>query len=860
MDTSGVIQKLLREISTHRKELKRVEEAFKRYQSIFDNIPVGIYRSTPSGEIIKANAAMAKIFGYESSEELMKAGSYALYVEPEERDRLKKQAEGKDINEFELQMKRKDGKLIWIRGTERVVKDEKGNVLYYDGFLEDITYQKEAEEKARELEMLFKDLAEKSLVGVYLIQDGVFKYVNPKLAEIFGYTPEELIDKKGPIDLTFPEDRDAVRKNINKRISGQVKSLHYVFRGLRKDGSVIYLSVYGSRTIYEGKPAVIGTLIDITEEREREERLRESEEKYRLLFEYAGDAAFAYNKELKLTDINRAACETIGKKKEELIGKDIFELGFLHPEDEEKARRVISRIFNGEKVVREKLRFKRKDGSYAIAEVTLTAIFRNGELFTIITVVRDITAQEEALRKLEESEELHRAIVENTHDGIYIYRENKFLFVNRRLAEITGYSETELAKIDIFNLVHPEDRERLKEYARKRMERKPVPSTYEAKIITKSGEIKILEFAVTDIKFRGKYAAIGSVRDVTERRKLIDELEEKERIFNAITDAAYDAIIMLDHEGNVVYWSKAAERIFGYSQREILGRPVHKFVVSERFQNVAIDGFEKFRKTGEGPLIGKVSEVVGRRKDGAEFPVELSLSVLRIKDKFYTIGILRDISERKKAHEKLQASLREKDVLLRELHHRVKNNLQIITSLLRLQSRYVQDPHVLNVLKDSQSRIKSIALLHEKFYRSEDLANVKFGDYIRNLINDLYRNYGVDKSRINLKLDLENVFLPIDKAIPASLVINELVSNSLKYAFPEGKEGTIEVKFKSKGKEVEIVIKDNGIGFGKDVEFDSPSTFGFRLVRMLVKDQLKGAITLNKKNGTEFRISFRRES
>lgn len=730
MDTGGIIQKLMREISTHRKELKRVEEAFKRYQSIFDNIPVGVYRSTPDGRIIKANKAMARIFGYDSPEELMAAGSYALYPDPGVRDEVKEEARKKDINEFELRMKRKDGKLIWIRGTERVVKDEKGEVLFYDGFLEDITEQKMAEEEARQLERLFKDLTEKSLVGIYLIQDGVFKYVNPRLAEIFGYSVEEIVDKLGPSDLTYPEDRHIVKENIRKRIEGKVKSIHYVFRGLRKDGKFIWVKAYGSLTIYEGRPAIIGTLVDITEETERDKKLRESEE-------------------------------------------------------------------------------------------------------------------------------LYRAIVENSHDGIYIYRGNKFLFVNKKIKEITEYAEDELYKMNIFDLIHPDDRKRIREYARKRAEGKEVPSTYSAKIVTKNGRIKIVEFAVTRINFKGEYAAVGFVRDVTWREKLSKELKEEKERAEKYLNIAGSIIVVLDREGRVKLINLEGSRLLGLPKEEIIGKNWFEYFIPEENREEMMGFFNRIVK-GEEKGEHYVNPILTAKGDLKI--VKWRNSVIR-DDEGKVIEVLSagiDITELLEKEEKLQASLREKEVLLRELHHRVKNNLQIITSLLRLHSRYVKSPEVLNILKDSQSRIKSIALLHEKFYHSEDLANVKFGDYIKSLVRDLYRSYDVDRSRVELKLEVDNIFLPIDRAIPAGLVINELVSNSLKYAFPEGRKGTIRIKLSLKGEEVEIIVSDDGVGISKDVDFDSPSTFGFRLIRILVEEQLKGKIKLKTGKGTEFRIRFRR--
>ncbi|OYE04157.1 hypothetical protein CDG79_14815 [Nostoc sp. 'Peltigera membranacea cyanobiont' 232] len=212
--------------------------------------------------------------------------------------------------------------------------------------------------------------------------------------------------------------------------------------------------------------------------------------------------------------------------------------------------------------------------------------------------------------------------------------------------------------------------------------------------------------------------------------------------------------------------------------------------------------------------------------------------------------------ERKQAEEQIKASLQEKEVLLKEIHHRVKNNLQIISSLLNLQAEYLKDNQALEIFKDSQNRIESMALIHEKLYQSQDLARINFADYIQDLVTNLFYSYNVNSSAITLKMNVEEVFLVIDAAIPCGLMINELISNSLKYAFPQREPGEISIDFCSiEANLFLLTISDNGVGFAHDFDFQATESLGLRLVKGLTH-QLQGNIDFINDNGVKYKIIF----
>jgi PAS domain S-box-containing protein len=222
----------------------------------------------------------------------------------------------------------------------------------------------------------------------------------------------------------------------------------------------------------------------------------------------------------------------------------------------------------------------------------------------------------------------------------------------------------------------------------------------------------------------------------------------------------------------------------------------------------------------------------------------------------YAYGVAGDITERKLAEQQLQASLKEKEVLLKEVHHRVKNNLQIIYSMLRLQQRKLKDPQAAASLLDSQNRIDSIALLHEKLYRTGNLAQIDFTEYIPSLVSNLLSSYSTQSDAVTLETQIEPITLDLDRAIPCGLIINELVSNALKYAFPESGQGTLQIELRKQEKSnIILIIKDNGIGMPKNFNLAEADSLGLQLVDDFVA-QLKGTITMDSDAGTTFRIVF----
>ena len=218
-------------------------------------------------------------------------------------------------------------------------------------------------------------------------------------------------------------------------------------------------------------------------------------------------------------------------------------------------------------------------------------------------------------------------------------------------------------------------------------------------------------------------------------------------------------------------------------------------------------------------------------------------------------GIGFDITENKINEEKITQSLREKNVLLKEVHHRVKNNMQVISSILNLQSSYVRDTYALNLLKECQNRIKSMAFIHESLYQTKNFESVNFSEYVTTLSKNLVHTYSINTKKVKLILTLDELMLNLDASIPCGLIINEIISNSLKYAFPDNRDGIIFVTLRVDKNKVKIEVGDNGIGIPENVDIKNTQTLGLQLVDTLV-EQLSGTVKLKRSKGTIFSIEF----
>lgn len=330
------------------------------------------------------------------------------------------------------------------------------------------------------------------------------------------------------------------------------------------------------------------------------------------------------------------------------------------------------------------------------------------------------------------------------------------------------------------------------------------------------------------------------------------ELQKTNEQVEGILNNNPDAILLLTPDGRIESCNTAFYQMFGYTQEEAIGISLQDLVIDDYAQTVA-DLVHICSKEGQS----KWFQAVGQGKNGQTFDAGAALAAIAANGKTKALVCsLRDITEQVQAEDQIKASLREKEVLLREIHHRVKNNMQVISSLLALQAGYTVDAEANQMFRESQNRIRSMALVHELLYQSQDLARIDFVEYVHKLTSHLLYSYLTDPSRVCLDIIADPVYLNVDMAIPCGLIINELITNSLKHAFPNNRQGTIRVELRTERNGLHtIIVRDNGVGIPEQVNVLETETLGLQLVTSL-SGQLNATIGMFSNDGTTFEIRF----
>lgn len=432
----------------------------------------------------------------------------------------------------------------------------------------------------------------------------------------------------------------------------------------------------------------------------------------------------------------------------------------------------------------------------------------------------------------------------------------QILDCNIQAEAMTGYTRTEILDLSA-DLLHPPE---LRELTMEAFSRHASGKRFliESKVITKTGDLIPVEINSTLAMVREKKVLIGCFRDITKRRLTEQKLQLSERRYRELYESSRDGYVIVNTEGKFVRFNTAFVTMLGYSEEELLTLS-NKDITPKQWWAAEQSVIQhQVMKRGYSELYEK--EYIC--KDDTIIPVDLRTYLVCDENGNPEAmwAFIRDISEQKRIEQQLKSSLREKEVLLKEIHHRVKNNLQVISSLLNLQLRHIQDVKAQEMLRESKNRIQSMSLIHETLYQDSNIFSVEFGYYLKSIIHHLFRSYGIEDDRIVLEIDTNDVSLVLNQAIPCSLIVNELVSNSLKYAFPENGSGVITIRMKPLSDQIELLVKDNGRGFADGCDIGKSDTMGLTIIRLLIHDQLKGNIEYNGTNGAQFIIRFPRKS
>lgn len=816
----------------------------------------------------------------------------------------------------------------------------------------DLTHKKQAEEALRESEKRFRDLFENSPDAIFVEdQDGNVLDANPAACRLHGMNRQTLVGKN-VLELVPPDQGEQVARDFPKVVDGKLE--HVEGYSWTDDGRAVPIEIRVSRFRYAGKPALLLHVRDVTARKRAEEELRESEERFKVIFENATDGillADAVTKDFHAG--NRKMCQMLACSLDEL---KVLGVSDVHPKEDlpyvmdqfEKQRRK-------EITLARDIPVKRRDGTVFYADINSAPVTLGAKTY-LMGVFRDITDRkraEEELRKhreqLEElvtertaqlteaNEELRREIDDRKRAEWVIRAMRRFLEIANRHTQMDPLLNDFVAEVksltgcDSVGIRILDDEGNIPYEAYDGFSQEFYES--ESPLSTKTDECMCVNVTKGDtdeeLPF---YTACGSFYVNGTSRFLATVSEEsKSRTRNMCNDFGYESVTLVpirlenrilglihvaDPKENTVplrlveLLERAAMELATAVQRvrteEALQRSEARLqslirnvrtavVVHNSDTSIAMANATACNLLGvtEEQLLGKTADDPGwrfLREDGSDMPVDEypvnRVLATRQPVQDYVVGVQRpdaqrvlwglvnaapeftadgelsyvivsfmDITDRRRVEQQVQASLCEKEVLLKEIHHRVKNNMQVISSLLNLQARGIEHEQSREILKDTRSRVTSMAMVHEQLYQSPDLARVDFARHVRSLASYLFRSYCDASGAVVFQEEIGDVDLTLDTAIPCGLIINELVSNALRHAFPDGGQGEIRVGLDHDDDRFVLVVSDNGVGFPADLDFHATNTMGLQVVTTLA-GQLNGTIELDRDGGTTVKITF----
>jgi PAS domain S-box-containing protein len=494
-------------------------EAEKKYRELFENAVIGAYRTTPDGKIIDVNPAFVKMFGAKDKFEILQMKASDFYADPRDREIFIRALEISDsISNFENRLKRLDGKEIIVREHVRAVKDPLGNVIFYEGMIEDITEQKKAEEKLKESEEKYRTLVEGSLAGTYIFQDGKFKFVSGQILSIFGFTPQEVLNTRKILEIVHPEDRKKVIKLFTSNLKGDISKSGFQFRIIKKNGEIAWVEVLNNLINYEGKPALLGTMLDITDRIKAEQRNRIMSQ----LLLSLNDAVVLTDENGNILEVNDAFCRITGYSKDEVIGKNprILKSGF-HDANfyKEMWDSILTKGYWKGEIIN-----KKKNGEFYFALLSISSIKDEVHGLTYyLGIQSDITER----KKAEEQIRYQANLLENVNDAIIAADLNyRITSWNKAAEKMYGYKAEEVIGKEISEVVKVEFPGLTREQVRQILQEKGFWQG-EAIHYNRFGEKIYVSSSLSIIRdINGNpIGTVGINRDITEQKKAEEKLK-----------------------------------------------------------------------------------------------------------------------------------------------------------------------------------------------------------------------------------------------------------------------------------------------------------------------------------------------
>jgi PAS domain S-box-containing protein len=879
------VEGISRDITPQKKHEEALRESEERFRLLSQVAMEGIV-FLEEGVIVDVNDQFASIFGYNTREELIGKPISQIF-EPQ---KIGEKARRENAT-YEIKSRRHDNdKEIYLEARGQDIPF--GNRMLRILTVVEITERKLAEIALAESERTYATLMA-NLPGVayrcLYDEHWTTLFLSPGIEELTGYTAEDFITgKKITFDaIIHPEDDGSCNIEINRAIKNKDRFV-VQYRIIDREGREKFILEKGEG-IYSKTGELMfleGFMMDITErhkleeeqlraqlaeetnkqlkaeieERKRAERLLEANQKYvRLMIDSSLDMICASDNNGIITEFNRAAEKTFGYSAEEVLGKHV---SFLYADPDERMT-VMGVLLQQTGIYSGEVTNVRKSGEPFTAYLS-ASVLRNetGEVIGAMGVSRDITELKKAELQLQLQAAKIKSIFQSSSHLIYtINRNNVLTSFNENYAqnvlENRGYHSQAGLAIEKGLMLDMGDRfEPWQDYHNRALQGERLKYTIRVK--TDSGKIRWYETSLDPIVMQdGTIEEVSYIsHEITDKRNAEEQIKLQAAKLQAVFETSSHHIWTMDRDycmtsfnQNQANWLRMQ-----YGVEPAVGL---NLLSGEMVSSGDYNTFwkEKLDETFKGNP--QHFETATRSKNGVEVWREIYLNpILDDTGKPIEVScIAHDITDKKNAEERLKQSVKEKEVLLKEVHHRVKNNLQVISSILNLQSSYVRDQKTLELLRESQNRIKSMAFIHESLYQTKDFSNINFSEYVENISKNLVHSYSGPENPPELHLDTGNIHLNLDTAIPCGLIINEIISNALKYAFPNNRKGNIYVSMKETDRAICISIADDGVGLPDHVDYRNTESLGLQLVVTLV-EQINGKIRLDNKKGTKFVIDF----
>lgn len=905
-----VIQTTLQDITTRKNQEQELKEIREQFNIISNNAHDVIYFFTyyPKPKYLYISPSVEKVLGYKV-ENFYKDPFFINKKTIGKDNELKKheklaaaQQQKNTLKQKKViyQMNGKDGKEMWMEDHILPIRDEQGKIKFVFGIVRNISDLKEKERELGQKWSDYRELMNESPIAFFIHRDGYCEMCNKEATKILKVKSPKSILGKYLVDFIIPSLRQQAAQRIKEVLSG--KELDFIpYKITDSKGKVINVELKSAPIKYNGNNCVLTLMQDVSAKEiyakeklraelaeehnkglikeialrkkieakliENEKQLINQAAKLSAIFESSSHLVWTVNQKFELTYFNNSYLKTFRNKYgiDPVVGKVAFD--FIPKQFREENKNLwhplYESVLKGKQIVFER-KDKNSDGEEVYREVFLSPIKNEkGKIFEIACLAHDITENKRYEKQSIEQASKIKAIFESgSHIMWTLNRNMEYTSFNRNFADAIHDLYGKTPQINRKS-IHPEEPAALAEH--EQMWGGKYEEAFNGKVVefisartNSNGQKVYRQIYLHPIYNENVVVEVSGMGiDITDKISSEEKIINQAAKLNAVFEGSSHYIWTIDKDSCLTSFNKNFVDLIVRSYNAVPKKGMcinaPPFVSDPTYNQWWVDQLDKALK---GQRLN--FETVFVDEDKNKIYLDVYLNPIYHENKIIEVsGIAHNITDRVHHEEKVNQSLKEKEVLLKEVHHRVKNNMQVISSILNLQSSYVTDEYALSLLKESQNRIKTMAYIHESLYQNKTFTSINFSEYISALSSNILQSYAASSQNVKLELDIQKILLNLDTSIPAGLIINELVTNAIKHAFTESNEGIIYINLHTKDNVLFLEVSDNGKGFPTDIDFKNTNSLGLQLVNTLV-EQLNGKLELseNKKRGTSFYINF----